>query len=133
LTPIRRNTSPLDPSDRHSAVHPPVNAFGNHARTTADVSDLGDRLCVRPSDPINEKSGALSPTCNSTEEPRSPNITFMTAVTMAATVVHKVFNTETAILVKGFGGLGRRAQGIFREKTRTPIRRIRAAAGWPRP
>ena len=30
----RRSSSPLDPSDLHSAVQPPVNAFGNHATTT---------------------------------------------------------------------------------------------------
>jgi hypothetical protein len=33
-TPSRLSASPLDLSDLHSAVHPPVNALGNHAITT---------------------------------------------------------------------------------------------------
>jgi hypothetical protein len=33
----RRSASPLDLSDLHSAVQPPVNALGNHAMTTARV------------------------------------------------------------------------------------------------
>ena len=37
-TSNRRSASPLDLSDLHSAAHPPVNAFGNHATTTARFS-----------------------------------------------------------------------------------------------
>ena len=33
-TPAARSVASLAPSDRHSAVQPPVNAFGNHASTT---------------------------------------------------------------------------------------------------
>jgi hypothetical protein len=33
-----RSCASLAPSDRHSIVQPPVNAFGNHASTTAEWS-----------------------------------------------------------------------------------------------
>jgi hypothetical protein len=35
VTSNSRILSPLSRSDLHSFVHPPVNAFGNQARTTA--------------------------------------------------------------------------------------------------
>ena len=44
----------------HCVVHPLVNASGNHATTTV-LPRSSDNLCVLPSVPTSEKSGALSP------------------------------------------------------------------------
>src|SRR5215208_2270299 len=43
-------------------VQPWVNAFGNQAMTTACLPRYSDNLCVLPSVPCSEKSGAISPT-----------------------------------------------------------------------
>src|SRR6266513_1856995 len=48
-------------SDRHSAVHPPVKALGNHAITTALRPRKSLNRYVMPSDAGREKSGATSP------------------------------------------------------------------------
>ena len=61
-----RKAAWLAPSDRHSAVHPPVNALGNHAITTACRPRKSLSWCVRPSEAGSVKSGAGSPTRRST-------------------------------------------------------------------
>src|SRR5688500_2536328 len=55
-----RTASPLARSHLHSAVHPPVNAFGNHASTTVRPRRSLSRH-VRPSEPCSANSGAMSP------------------------------------------------------------------------
>src|SRR6185369_12565481 len=65
LTFIRCNSSPNALSDLHSAVQPPVNAFGNQA-TTKGRPARSFRRYVLPSDPGREKSGAGSPGFSST-------------------------------------------------------------------
>src|SRR5262245_8081267 len=55
---------PLSRSALHCAVQPPVNALGNQASTTV-LPLYSDSLCVFPSDPGSEKSGAVSPTFSS--------------------------------------------------------------------
>src|SRR4051812_6030405 len=52
-------------NDLHSAVQPPVNAFGNQAMTTACLPLNWSSEYVLPSDPGNVKAGALSPTFKS--------------------------------------------------------------------
>src|SRR5438552_19070546 len=59
-----RISSPLARSELHSAVQPPVNALGNHARTTVLPLSCESEY-VLPSLPGNEKSGAGSPTLSS--------------------------------------------------------------------
>jgi hypothetical protein len=56
--------APLARSDLHSAVHPPVNAFGNQATTTYRPRSDAESL-VFPSEPGIEKLGATSPTFSS--------------------------------------------------------------------
>src|SRR5690349_6187525 len=85
-TSYRRSAPPLDPSDLHSAVHPPVNAFGNHATTTADRPVKSDSRYVRPSDPTSAKSGAGSPGASSTDE-RSACVTALKMPTARALTV----------------------------------------------
>src|SRR5262245_50063247 len=60
-TSYARMSSPLSRSDLHSIVHPPVKAFGNHARTTTFFPAYSARLCVLPSEPGSENAGAGSP------------------------------------------------------------------------
>ncbi|HZR23294.1 MAG TPA: hypothetical protein VFA59_06890 [Vicinamibacterales bacterium] len=60
-----RSASPLARSDWHSAVQPPVKAFGNHATTTGRTPVNSRRRYVRPSDAASSKSGAASPGDNS--------------------------------------------------------------------
>src|SRR6266851_712551 len=80
----RRNWSPLVPSDRHSAVQPPVKAFGNHAITTARPRPrISLNRCTRPSDPGSSKAGARSPGFNST----SPRPAVPATIVMAPAVV----------------------------------------------
>src|SRR5678816_3801705 len=57
--------SPLARSDLHSAVQPPVNAAGNHARMTARPLYWAS-VWVFPSDPGRENAGAASPSFSST-------------------------------------------------------------------
>ena len=59
-----RMSSPLSRSDRHSAVQGPVNAFANHASTTACLPLELASVYVAPSDPGSENCGAESPTFN---------------------------------------------------------------------
>src|SRR5262249_43036923 len=90
-TSSRFKSSSLAPSDRHSAVHPPVNALGNQATTTGRPRvNRSARWYVRPSDPGSVKSGARSPTASSTGL-RSPPVTIAmipaaTALAVAATM-----------------------------------------------
>src|SRR2546427_230091 len=85
--------SPLVPSDLHSAVHPPVNAFGNHAITTARPSSSLSRY-VRPSEPGSVKSGARSPGFSSTVDSMRRVLTFTTPTMVAATVVNTVLSRD---------------------------------------
>src|SRR5262245_51189799 len=76
---------PLVPSDLHSAVHPPVNAFGNHAMTTTRPAKSLSRY-VRPSEPRSVKSGATSPGFSSTADTCRHANRFTTPTAMAAPV-----------------------------------------------
>src|SRR5262245_23661370 len=84
----RPSTLPLEPSDRHSAVQPPVNALGNHASTTARRPLKSPSRYDRPSDPGSVKSGAISPGFSSTGDPSRRVITFTTLTTIAVAVAH---------------------------------------------
>src|SRR5262245_59986803 len=64
-------TEPLSRSDLHSAVQPPVNAFGNHATTTVCPLSAA-RSCTLPSEPWRLKGGATSPTLRSAPRATPP-------------------------------------------------------------
>src|SRR5262245_33778816 len=84
----RPRTLPLAPSDLHSAVQPPVNAFGNHAIATARRPLKSLSRYERPSDPGSVKSGAISPGSSSTDDCSRRAITFTTLTTIAVAVAH---------------------------------------------
>ena len=120
--------SPLVPSDLHSAVHPPVNAFGNHAITTARPSSSLSRY-VRPSEPGSVKSGARSPGFSSTVDSMRRVLTFTTPTMVAATVVNTVLSRDNirwirVILVRAPQPGTRPASIFFCMNHTSPIPRI---------
>ena len=69
--------SPLSRSESHSFVHPPVNAFGNHASTTTRWPRCSARPCAfRPSraarSPARRRPGSAHPPATAAHESRRP-------------------------------------------------------------
>src|SRR5215471_17452858 len=87
------SAAPYVASERHSAVHPLVNAFGNHAITIGLRPRKSVRRYVAPSDACATNSGARSPTRNTTvlAEAR-PRATLVTPVAIARAVSARIRN-----------------------------------------
>lgn len=78
---------PLSRSDLHSAVQPPVNAFGNHDNTTACLPLYALSSYVLPSLPGNLKFGAASPGFSSAAGTTQADASSNAAVAQIARVI----------------------------------------------